>query len=138
MGFLQQFHLIIKYKKGSTNKLEYILSRITIDKITTLGTHMHIEPFTHDAYKEEYIEYEDFKEVFQQIQVQFHVEEGDNKVDYHLHDGLLYKLDKLHILKGERLQLIIEEHTTEVARNFFTCREDSCKLTMVCYYPRMK
>ena len=67
---------------------------------------MHMEPFTNDAYKEDYTEDEDFKEVFQQLQGKFHVEEGDNKVDYHLQDNLLYKLDKLYVLKGEILQLI--------------------------------
>ena len=64
---------------------------------------MHMEPFTHDAYKEEYTEDEDFKEVFQQLQGHFHVEEGDIKADYHLQDELLYKLDKLCVPKGERL-----------------------------------
>jgi len=32
---------------------------------------MHMDPFTHDAYKETYIEYKDF-------------EEGDTELDYHL------------------------------------------------------
>ena len=64
MGFLQQFHLVIKYKKGSTNKLAYMLSWPPTSKITTLGNLMHMEPFTHDAYKEEYIEDEYFKDVF--------------------------------------------------------------------------
>jgi hypothetical protein len=89
MGFLQQFHLVIKYKKGNTNKLENMLSRPPTSKITSLGTLMHMEPFTHDAYKEAYIEDEDFKEVFQQLQGQIHVEEGDGKVDYHLQNGFL-------------------------------------------------
>jgi hypothetical protein len=65
MGFLHQFHLAIKYKKGCTNNLAYILSRPLTSKITTLGTLMHMEPFTHDAYKEAYTKYGDFKEVFQ-------------------------------------------------------------------------
>ena len=65
MGFLLKFHLIIKYKKGSTNKLADMLSWPPTSNITTLGTLMHMEPFSHDAYKEEYIEDEDFKEVFQ-------------------------------------------------------------------------
>ena len=73
MGFLQQFHPIIKYKKGSTNKLENMLSRPPTTNFTSLGTLMHMEHFTHDAYKEEYTKYEDFKEVFQQLQGQFHV-----------------------------------------------------------------
>jgi hypothetical protein len=42
-----------------------MLSRPPTPKIIALGTLMHMEPFTHDAYKEEYIEDEDFKEVFQ-------------------------------------------------------------------------
>ena len=64
MGFLQQFHLVIKYKNGNINKLEDMLSRPLTSNITTLGTLMHMEPFTHDAYKEAYIEDEDSKEVF--------------------------------------------------------------------------
>ena len=56
--------MVIKYKKGSTNKLADMLSRPLKSKITTLGTLMHMETFTHDAYKEAYIEDEDFKEVF--------------------------------------------------------------------------
>jgi hypothetical protein len=64
MGFLQKFHLVIKYKKGSTQNLVDMLSRPPTSKITALGTLMHMDPFTHDAYKETYIEHEDFKEVF--------------------------------------------------------------------------
>jgi len=64
MGFLQQFHLVINYKKGSTNKLAYMLSKPLTSNITTLGTLMHMDPFTHDAYKEAYTKYEDLKEVF--------------------------------------------------------------------------
>jgi hypothetical protein len=41
--------------------LENMLLRPSTSNITTLGTLMHMEPFTHDAY----IEDEDFKEVFQ-------------------------------------------------------------------------
>jgi hypothetical protein len=52
MGFLQQFHLVIKYKKGITNKLKNMLLRPPTSKITALGTLMHMEPFTHDAFKE--------------------------------------------------------------------------------------
>ena len=52
MGFLQQFHIFIKYNKGSTNKLEDMLSRPPTNNIKTLGTIMHMEPFTNDLYKE--------------------------------------------------------------------------------------
>ena len=37
-------------------------------KVTILGTHMHMEASTLDAYEEEYREYEYIKEVFQQLQ----------------------------------------------------------------------
>jgi len=65
MGFLQKFHLVIKYKKGSTNDLVDMLSRPPTSKITALGTHMNMEPITHDAYRQAYLEDEDFKEVYQ-------------------------------------------------------------------------
>jgi hypothetical protein len=45
---------------------------------------MHMNPFTHDAYKEAYTKDEDFQGVFQQLQVHIQVEEGDNKDEYHL------------------------------------------------------
>jgi hypothetical protein len=101
MGFLQQFHLVIKYKKGTTNKLVGVLSRPPTSKITALETMMHMDPFTHDAYKEAYIEDEDFKEVFHQLQGQIHIEEGDNKAYYHFQNWLLYKLNKHRVPKGE-------------------------------------
>ena len=68
MRILQQFHLINKYKKGSTYKMVDMLSRKPRTKNIALGTLMHMEPFTHDAYKEVYIKDEDFKEAFQQLQ----------------------------------------------------------------------
>jgi hypothetical protein len=50
MWFLQQFHLVIEYKKGSTHNLEDIISWKPTSKITSFGALMHIDPFTHDAY----------------------------------------------------------------------------------------
>ena len=44
-----------------------MISRPLTSNITTLGTLMHMEPFTHDAYIEAYSEDEDFKEVYQQL-----------------------------------------------------------------------
>jgi hypothetical protein len=61
-----------------------------------------MDPFTHEAYKETYTKDEDFKGVFQQLQGQIHIEEGDNKVDYHFQNGLLYNLDNIFVPKGER------------------------------------
>ena len=67
MEFLEKIHLIIKYKKGITNKLSDILSRTPTSKITTLKILIHMEPFSHGAFKEEYVEDEEFKEVFQHL-----------------------------------------------------------------------
>jgi hypothetical protein len=54
MGFLQQFHLLIKYKKGATNKLVGMLSQPPLKKIATIGMLMQLEPFTHDLLSEDY------------------------------------------------------------------------------------
>jgi hypothetical protein len=48
---------------------------------------MHMEPFTHDAYKHAYMEDEDSKEVFRQLQGHICIEEGDSKANYHLQNG---------------------------------------------------
>ena len=60
---------------------------------------MHMESFTHGAYREAYSEDEDFKEGNQQLQSQSHVHDVDRTIDYHLQDGLLYRLDKLCVPK---------------------------------------
>jgi len=77
-----------------------------------------MDPFTHDAYKESYIEHEEFKEVFQYLQGHVRIEEGDEKDDYHFQNGVLYKIDKICVPKGEWLQLIKKIHTFKFARHF--------------------
>jgi hypothetical protein len=79
-----------------------MLSRSPTSNITSLGARMNNDHFTHDAYKEAYTKYY----------------EGDNKVDYHLQNGLIYKIYKLCVPKGEILQPIREAHTSKVAGNF--------------------
>ena len=48
----------------STNKLAYMISRPPTSNIISLEIVMHMDNFNHDAYKVEYMKYEDFKEVF--------------------------------------------------------------------------
>lgn len=79
---------------------------------------MHMNPFTLDSYIEEYIEDEDFKEVFQQLHGQFYVEESDNKADYHLWYGLVYNIHKVYTPKFECLHLIKEVDTSKFVGNF--------------------
>jgi hypothetical protein len=55
-------------------------------------------------------------------------EKRKTNVDYHLQDGLLYKMGKLCVPKEERVQLIREAHTSKVVGHFgvgrlwLTCR----------------
>jgi hypothetical protein len=53
--------MIIKYKKGNNSNLEYMLSRPPTSKTTTLGTPVHMDPFTHDVDKEAYAKDTNFK-----------------------------------------------------------------------------
>ena len=71
------------------------------------------------------------------MQSQSHVHDGDNTVDYHLQDGLLYMLDKLCVPKGERLQLIREAQTSKVARNFGVWKIVA-NLHRYVYWPKMQ
>jgi hypothetical protein len=50
-----------QYYKGNTNKLVDIILMPPTYEIVSLGNLMHMDPSTHDAYKESYIKYEDFK-----------------------------------------------------------------------------
>ena len=77
-----------------------------------------MEPFIHDAYKESYTKYVDFKEVLWKLHGQICVEEHDGKDEYHLHNGFLYKLENICVPKGEILQLIKEAHTSKVVGHF--------------------
>jgi hypothetical protein len=115
MGFSQQFIIIIKYEKGNTNNLAYMLLRPHTSKIMSLGTLMYIDPLTRDAYKGTFTKDEDFQEAFQQLEWQVHVEDVDGKVKYHLEDGFLYKLDKIYALKCKIFHLINTVHTSKVA-----------------------
>jgi len=61
----------------------------------------------------------------------------DNTVDYHLRDGLLYRLDKLCVPKGERLPLIREDHTSKVAGHFGVGKT-MANLQKYVYWPTMQ
>jgi len=63
MGFLQQFHLVIKYKKGTSNKVADMISRPPIAASIILKN----TSLSHDRYVEQYAIDEDFKEVYEKI-----------------------------------------------------------------------
>jgi hypothetical protein len=56
-GFLQQFHLVIKYNKGIHNKVVDMLSRLVINASTILKHN----PLAHESYAEQYAMDGDFK-----------------------------------------------------------------------------
>jgi hypothetical protein len=110
MGFLQQFHLVIRYKKGIFNKVAHMLSR-PIDSASVI---LNQSPIMHESFVEQYALDADFKEVYETLCHSNHVEE----LDYHLHNNLLYHLGKLCIPQGERINIIREEHSSLIAGHF--------------------
>ena len=59
MGFLQQFHLVIRYKKGIQNKVVDMLSIPIINASTILKHNSAL----HESYIEQYAQDVDFKDV---------------------------------------------------------------------------
>ena len=108
MGFLQQFHLVIKYNKGTSNKAADMLSRPPIFASVIL----HNASLSFESYVEQYANNDDFKEVYAKLT---HGSKVDN---YHLQGKLLYHLGKLCIPTGERVHVIRKAHTSLVSGHF--------------------
>ena len=63
MGFLQQFHLVIKYKKGTSNKVvDMLFIPPIVSSIILKNTSL-----SHDIYVEQYAIDEDFKDVYEKL-----------------------------------------------------------------------
>ena len=60
MGLLQQFHFVIRYKKGIHNKVANRLSRPIINASTILK----YNSILHESYIKQYAQYIDFKDVY--------------------------------------------------------------------------
>ena len=110
MGFHQQFHLVIRYKKGIYNKVANILSRPIVSASIILN-HNYV---MHESYVEQYALDNDYKDVYVTLCPGNLVEE----LDYHVHDNLLYHLGKLCIPQGERVNIIREAHTSLIVGHF--------------------
>jgi hypothetical protein len=128
MGFLQQFHLVIKYKKGVFNKVADMLSR----PIVSASVILKQSPIMHESYVEQYALDADFKDVYETLCHSNHVEE----LDYHLHNNLLYHLGKLCIPQGERINIIREAHSSLIAGHFGVGKTVA-NLQRFCYWPKM-
>jgi len=97
MGFLQQFHLVIRYKKGIHNKVADMLSRPIINASTILNYNSVL----HESYIEQYAQDVDFKDVYATLSHGKQVEE----LDYHVNDQILYHLGKFCIPRIERVNI---------------------------------
>ena len=113
MGFSQQFHLIIKYKKGTQNKITNMFSR---PPITTINTSIVLQqiPLACSIYIEQCAKEEYFKYVYKYLM--HGTQTGE--LNYHVHDQLLYRLGKNCILQRERVHVIKEAHTSLISGNF--------------------
>lgn len=63
MGFLQQFHLVIKYKKGTSIKVADMLSCPPISTFVIL----HNASLSFESYVEQYANDDDFKEIYAKL-----------------------------------------------------------------------
>lgn len=110
MGFLQQLHLVIRYKKGTHNKVAYMLSRPIINASTILKHNFLL----HESYIEQYAQDIDFKDVYETLSQGKQIEE----LDYHIKDRLLYHCGKLCFPQTERVKIIQEAHTSLISGHF--------------------
>ena len=113
MGFLQQFHLVIRYKKGIYNRVVDMLSRPVVN-VTILLKNNYVLP---ESYVEQYTLDADFQEVYSKLSQGHQVEE----LDYHVHVNLLYHLGKLCVPQGERVNV------TRESAHFSYCWTFWCK-----------
>jgi hypothetical protein len=106
---LQQFHLNINYKTGSTNRVVYFLSRPPVVTLTTL-----LDSYDHETsgWPQLYETDPDFATTYKML--------GENAVvdNFHIQDGLLCHLGHICVLSSERVKLIWESHYSRVARHF--------------------
>jgi hypothetical protein len=107
--YLQQFHLKIKYKKGSTNSIAHCLSRSPVATLT-----MVLDSCWHETsgWSQLYDNDLDFATNYQMLGV------GTTISDFHLQDGLLCHLGHLCIPLSECAKLIWEAHYSRVAGHF--------------------
>ena len=89
MGFLQHFHLVIRYKKGIFNKVVDMLSKPIISSSTLLKNYSILN----ESYIERYASDVDFQDVYASLSEGNQVEEND----YHMHNNVLFHLGKLCI-----------------------------------------
>ncbi|KAF5184174.1 Transposon ty3-i gag-pol polyprotein [Thalictrum thalictroides] len=131
MSYLQQFNIVIKYKKRVTNKLTDMLSRPPSPVSSALLVFMRVEPLTAPHLVQQYHIDKDFGIMYQQA-LQKKTREFEVK------DELLYKGNLLCIPDdGGRLKWIREAHTSKVAGHFGV-EKTLMNLRRYVYWPKMQ
>ena len=114
-AYLQQFHLVIKYKKGATNRMVDLLSRPP-PQLKILSVHCA----SYEDWKPLYAFDPFFSTIWTSLKQPIFLNQTPF-LYYHIHDGWLYKLDKLFVpIINDRLVLIHESHASSYGGNFDT------------------
>lgn len=96
MGFLQQFHLVIKYKKDANKKAVDMLSRPPISaSVVFQNVSLSLE-----CYDEQYVNDNDFKKIYAKLT------SGSPVDNYYMQAKLLYHLGKMCIPIDEKVHVI--------------------------------
>ncbi|CAL8137529.1 unnamed protein product [Prunus armeniaca] len=128
MSYLQQFNIIIKYKKWVTNKLADMLSRPPGHSALLVA--MQLQPAVLSKYVTSYDSDQEFKMFFDKLQ-------RGKPFQFQMKDGLMFKGKQLCIPNnGDRMQWIRESHTSRCACHFGV---DKTLLNLQCYvyWPQM-
>jgi hypothetical protein len=105
-SYIQQFHLVIRYKKGTSNKMDDLLSQPPTPVLSILEVRCE----TYDTWKDQYATEPNFREIWEALQSPIVINQTPF-LDYTIRDGWLYKLNFLCIPHSEdRLFLIREVH----------------------------
>ena len=109
MSYLMAFNILIRYKKGVTNRLADMLSRPPIRSLLVAG---RLQPIIPTEYAESYSTSRDFSKVYE-------LATTGQKGEFDVRDGLLYKGQLLCVPEdGDRLMWLREAHTSRVAGHF--------------------
>jgi len=106
--YLQQFHLNIKYKTGSTNRVDDCLNRPPVVTLTTV-----LDSCGHETsgWPQLYETNPDFATTYQMLCANAVVD------NFHLQDGLLCRLGHICVPSSEQVKLILEYHYSRVVRH---------------------
>jgi hypothetical protein len=126
--FIESFPYVIKYKKGKENVVADALSR----KNNLLLTRLDIHVLGLEEIKELYTSDIFFGPMFAKCSV----ERGFD--DFYLHDGYLFKANKLCILESSLRKLLLQESHGGGLMGHFGRDKTLSMLSTHCYWPRMK